>query len=712
MTKQKLIRELVCLRQRIAELEQSQAECKRAEGAPQESGVKYRTLLENIPQKIFIKNRDLYYVSVNENYAHDLGIRPDEVMGKSDYDFFPRELADKYRADDQRIMQTSSIEHIEEKYIQDGRVMWVQTIKMPVQDERGEITGVLGMFMDITKRKRAEETLRESEERFSVAFHVNPAPMTISAIDDGVMLDVNDRWLSMLGYARDEMIGQETIKLPIWMDLKARASFIRKFLKKGFLRGESVQLRTKSGEIRDTLWSAEVITYGGREAVLSLLYDITERKRAEMALQKSEERFRFMVETTRDIIYTIDVNGVLTYVNPTAERIMGYSIDELKGKSFEQFVAPECIDLVKDRFKRAMKGESIPVYETDMIRKDGTRLSIEFNGVTTHDSEGKPSGRYGIGRDITERKRTEEKLREAHRRLDEIIEFLPDATFVVQADGKVIAWNKAIEQMTGVSKAEMIGKGEYEYALPFYGERRPLLIDLALLEDPEFEKRKYDITRRAADTIYAEAYVPKTYGGKGAYLSGSASRLRDSAGNIVGAIESIRDATQRKRAENELAKYRKGLEQLVAERTKGLEDKTKALEELNISLKVLLRHREEDKKELEDRFMSNVKRLILPYVEKMKSGALDPYQKSRLGIIESNLNDIISPFVRRMRDYNFTPKELTVASLIKDGRTTKEIAEILGVGTHAIDSHRNRIRKKTGLAARKSNLQSHLRSLE
>ncbi|MGZ6292476.1 MAG: PAS domain S-box protein [Syntrophales bacterium] len=712
MTKQKLIRELVCLRQRIAELEQSQAECKRAEGAPQESGVKYRTLLENIPQKIFIKNRDLYYVSVNENYAHDLGIRPDEVMGKSDYDFFPRELADKYRADDQRIMQTSSIEHIEEKYIQDGRVMWVQTIKMPVQDERGEITGVFGMFMDITKRKRAEETLRESEERFSVAFHVNPAPMTISTIDDGVMLDVNDRWLSMLGYARDEMIGQETIKLPIWMDLKARASFIRKFLKKGFLRGESVQLRTKSGEIRDTLWSAEVITYGGREAVLSLLYDITERKRAEMALQKSEERFRFMVETTRDIIYTIDVNGVLTYVNPTAERIMGYSIDELKGKSFEQFVAPECIDLVKDRFKRAMKGESIPVYETDMIRKDGTRLPIEFNGVTTHDSEGKPSGRYGIGRDITERKRTEEKLREAHRRLDEIIEFLPDATFVINADSKVIAWNRAIEQMTGVSKSEMIGKGEYEYALPFYGERRPIFIDLALRPDTQLENGSYDIARRSVDTIYGAAYVPETYGGKGAYLSGGASTLRDAAGNIIGAIESLRDITEIKRAEDELAKYREGLEQLVTERTQDLKDKTKALEELNISLKVLLRHREEDKKELEDRFVMNIKKLIMPFTEKMKRTRLDEQQRAYLSIIDNHLDDITSSLTKRMHQFNFTPREVEVASLLNDGRTTKEIAKIIGIAHSSINSHRNQIRKKLGISRKKVNLRSHLQSFD
>ncbi|MGZ6276658.1 MAG: PAS domain S-box protein, partial [Syntrophales bacterium] len=354
----------------------------------------------------------------------------------------------------------------------------------------------------------------------------------------------------------------------------------------------------------------------------------------------------------------------------------------------------------------------IPVYETDMIRKDGTRLPIEFNGVTTHDSEGKPSGRYGIGRDITERKRAEEKLREAHRRLDEIIEFLPDATFVINADSKVIAWNRAIEQMTGVSKSEMIGKGEYEYALPFYGERRPIFIDLALRPDTQLENGSYDIARRSVDTIYGAAYVPETYGGKGAYLSGGASTLRDAAGNIIGAIESLRDITEIKRAEDELAKYREGLEQLVTERTQDLKDKTKALEELNISLKVLLRHREEDKKELEDRFVMNIKKLIMPFTEKMKRTRLDEQQRAYLSIIDNHLDDITSSLTKRMHQFNFTPREVEVASLLNDGRTTKEIAKIIGIAHSSINSHRNQIRKKLGISRKKVNLRSHLQSFD
>jgi len=321
-------------------------------------------------------------------------------------------------------------------------------------------------------------------------------------------------------------------------------------------------------------------------------------------------------------------------------------------------------------------------------------------------------GRVWSFRDVTERARMEERLRESQMRLSEIIEFLPDATLVIDKDGRVMAWNRAIEQMTGVSKSEMIGKGEYEYALPFYGERRPIFIDLALRPDTQLESTRYNIARRSVDTIYGAAYVPKTYGGKGAYLSGGASTLRDAAGNIIGAIESIRDITEMKRAEDELAKYREGLEQLVAERTQDLKDKTKALEELNISLKVLLRHREEDKKELEDRFVMNIKKLIMPVAEKMKRTHLDERQLAYLSIIEKHLNDITSSLTKRMHQFNFTPTEVEVASLLNEGKTTKEIAKIIGIATSSINTHRNHIRKKLGISKKKVNLRSHLQSFD
>ena len=169
--------------------------------------------------------------------------------------------------------------------------------------------------------------------------------------------------------------------------------------------------------------------------------------------------------------------------------------------------------------------------------------------------------------DITEQKRAETALRDLNRRLDEIIEYSPDATVVVDHTGTVIAWNKAMEKMTGVSKKEMLGKGNYEYAIPFYGERRPILVDLALLPEEEFARLKdhYDFIHWDCDTLFGEVYCSETYGGKGAYLWASASRLRDVEGKVFGAIESIRDITDRKLAEEKIDSYTLELKQKGAQ---------------------------------------------------------------------------------------------------------------------------------------------------
>jgi diguanylate cyclase (GGDEF)-like protein/PAS domain S-box-containing protein len=130
---------------------------KRAEEELRESESKYRTLVENIPQKVFFKDRNCIYVSCNGDYARDLSLNHDEIAGKTDYDFYPRELADKYRADDKRVMQSGETEDIEEEYVHDGRQSFIHTIKTPVKDEEGSVVGVLGVFWDVTERKQAEE---------------------------------------------------------------------------------------------------------------------------------------------------------------------------------------------------------------------------------------------------------------------------------------------------------------------------------------------------------------------------------------------------------------------------------------------------------------------------------------------------------------------------------------------------------------------------
>jgi signal transduction histidine kinase/ActR/RegA family two-component response regulator len=192
--------------------------------------------------------------------------------------------------------------------------------------------------------------------------------------------------------------------------------------------------------------------------------------------------------------------------------------------------------------------------EGDLITPDGRTWISRSSPLK--DADGKITGVVHVLIDISARKSAERALKESERRLADIIEFLPDATFVVDKNGKVISWNRAIEKMTGVEAELILGKGDYEYSLPFYGERRPILIDMAKgidpKIDPKFEKKYENLKRDEEDnSLVGEAYMP-LQGKSNAYLLGSASALYDSNGDYWGAIESIRDITDRKHVEEEL----------------------------------------------------------------------------------------------------------------------------------------------------------------
>ena len=391
---------------------------------------------------------------------------------------------------------------------------------------------------------------------------------------------------------------------------------------------------------------------------------------------------------------------IIQYINPTAAAYTGYEPKELLYKKADTIIHPDDIHSVKKNALAMLKKQRISAQEFRIVKKDGevrwikeTIKSITFNGKRAI---------LGNAVDITEQKLAEEALQESRRKFGDLIEFLPDATFAIDLEGKLIAWNRSAEELTGIKAKDILGKRNFEYARPFWKSRRPMTLDLVLNSNRKYEGT-YNVFNRVRNLAIVETYVPGIQiKGKNAYLWGKAGPLYDNKGNIVGSIEVIRDITDHKLAKESILKR----EQL-------LEIKSQELGELNTALKILLNQREKDKDELEERLMTTVEELVFPYINELKRRIRDDTCKSYVNILEKNLHNILSPFARKVssRYLKLTNREIRITDLINEGWSSKEIADLLKVSPSSINIYRYRIRKKLGLK-KKENLRTFLSKYE
>lgn len=289
------------------------------------------------------------------------------------------------------------------------------------------------------------------------------------------------------------------------------------------------------------------------EANRKLAQEISERMQAEDELRQSEAMLSSVFKAA-PIGLCIMKNRIYQSANKAWCEKFGYSETYLIGRT-TQFLYnnKEEYERVGSELYANLSAHGSASVLTSLRRKDGVFRDVIITAVPLQ-MEDVSLGEVVAIEDITERKLAEEKLRRSRRQLADIIEFLPDATLVIDKEGKVIAWNRAIEVITGVKKEDIIGKGNHEYALPFYGDRRNILVDLVLHSDRETEK-KYTAIRRIGDILLGDAFVPNLPGNL--HLSGTASVLRDGSGEVIAAIECIRDNTERKKLEEQLNRAQK-----------------------------------------------------------------------------------------------------------------------------------------------------------
>lgn len=339
---------------------------------------------------------------------------------------------------------------------------------------------------------------------------------------------------------------------------------------------------------------------GGRKAKLCIALDVTDQKRmeteledsvlkykmSEEALLESEQMFKSIVNNAASIIYTMNLEGYYSFVSPSWTEFLGHDSTEVEGRHFREYVHPEDISILEDLLEKAATNQSTQkrvLYR--ILDKNSNWHWHRLSGSIIEDKDRNILFHIGVVNDITEQVEHQQRLlkanqeseaaleeiisieeelriqnfhlenkgkelRDSKQLLEDILGFLPDATFVIDKEGKIVFWNNAIENMTGIKAEDVIGKGDYEYSHILIGKRQPLLIDLALNYNDETAKNYKNLKTQDKKVLILEDYSLERFADK--YFSVNAAPLYNASGELIGALQSIRDVTSRREAEKKL----------------------------------------------------------------------------------------------------------------------------------------------------------------
>ena len=432
-----------------------------------------------------------------------------------------------------------------------------------------------------------------------------------------------------------------------------------------------------------------------QERVRFLEKEAEKLERIKTELQESEARFRDIADNAMEWIWQVDTTGKYTYSSPVVKKILGYEPEEVLGKYFFDFFHPdEKKKLMKATTKAFEHKKSFRKFTNQNLCKDGkTLVVLSTSGVPLFDAEGNFIGYRGADMDITDQYIAEKKLQVSEEHLRSLMDSASGFAIYRLVNDKasphslrVIFVSPSIKGIFGIPDP-MKFKSWFENIHPDDVNR------LAEANKRAFETNSFNEEFRTYNEKKGEWRWVQAISTGGVNKKGW--------NRYVNGI--LIDITERKVSEEALKS-----------KERELETKANKLEDINTALNVLLEKRKVDQIELEEKIVLNVENLIKPYLDKLRQGSLDDRKKNILNIIQSNLDEIISPFARNLssRHYNLTPKEIQIANFIRQGTTNKEIAEILFLSVKTVEFHRDNIRKKLGIKNKKINLTSYLLSID
>jgi len=431
-------------------------ERRRAEENLRESQLFLSEVIENTGALIYAKDREGRYELVNRKWEEETGLKRELVIGRTDMELFSETIGTEFRRADLHVMELESVLELEELFEDATGKRFFLSIKIPLRDKNNAVKGICGISTEITERKRVEEALRESEERYRTLFdRAGDGIFILSA--DGKLVEVNESLARMHGYSVQEMQQMDLRDLDTPETFRQSPERMRRLLAGETLTFE-VEHYHKDGHVFPLEVSASLISSGGESYIHCFHRDITYRRQAEEMLIESEERFRSLMEDIPTVAvqgYALD--GTVLFWNRASEQLYGYSSEEaLGGNLLDLIIPPEMCEGVKGAIRQMIEtGEPIPAGELLLRRKDGSRVPV-FSSHALVNPVGRQPELFCLDIDLTERKQAEEALLESEYRWKFAIEGSGDGVWDWNIQSDEAKYSRRWKEMLGYAENDIL----------------------------------------------------------------------------------------------------------------------------------------------------------------------------------------------------------------------------------------------------------------
>ncbi|MFZ4520665.1 MAG: PAS domain S-box protein [Bacteroidales bacterium] len=424
------------------------------------------SLLDSIPDIIFFKDTDGIYLGCNVPFAELVGKAKEEIIGKTGYQLFAKEMADIFRQDDIDLLSQKLPRHNEEWITYpDGRNILIDTLKTPYWASDGSLIGILGISRDITKRKEAEDALQQSSKKWEAIISASPDGIGMVSLDGKLQL-MSAKLVAMYGYSIENK--EDYLGKTFWDFIDpSNHAYLHENLRK-LLAGSSEQKITEYLAIKkdNSRFYVEVNSTvlfdakGNPESILFVERDITERKQAEEILKKSREDFKELFDNAPVGYHEIDNEGRIVRINETELKMLGYSKDELLGKQFWQVSADQ--ELSRNSIAAKLAGDHIPMqpFTREFCRKDGVFVPVLIQDVILKDKDGRITGIRSTVQDITDRIEAEKELTQISSRLELATRAGGVGVWDLDLVDNTLVWDEQMFKLYGVDQAESVGAYE------------------------------------------------------------------------------------------------------------------------------------------------------------------------------------------------------------------------------------------------------------